>query len=381
MEAQVLRAQRMENMGALGAGIAHDLNNILSPIIMTLPLLRERLRDQESQELIDMLSSNAQRAAEIVKQMLAFSEGFQGDRTLMDPRHLLRNLGQFILETFPKNIHLDMECEDDSWHIQGDPTLIHQTLLNLCVNARDAMPQGGTLGIRMQNLVLDEYSAGLYAQAKPGNYIVITITDGGTGISPENLGRIFDPFFSTKGPGKGTGLGLATAHIIVKKHGGFFRVESALNRGTTFRIYLPAVVEESELLIVDNTEVPHGNEELILVIDDEEHVGEVVRRALTRFGYRVLVAHDGTEALSQLSQHRQDVQLVISDIVMPVLDGQTTARILKNLKPELKYIFMTGWTDPDKIAPEIAKGQVPLIHKPFNINLLLRKVHEVLQAK
>ena len=300
LEQQFLRTQRMESIGTLAGGIAHDLNNTLGPIIMSIDLLKMNCPDQSSQELLAIISSSAQRGADMVSQVLSFARGVEGRRMEVQVKHLVREIEKIVNDTFLKNIQVRTIIPNDLWTVRGDPTQLHQVLLNLCLNARDAMPAGGILTISVENLTLDAQYAGqsLNVEAEAGPYIFIQVKDSGGGMSSETMERIFDPFFTTKELGKGTGLGLSTTAAIVKSHGGFIRVYSEVGKGTTFKIYLPAQVEPTAAEAEHAAEMPRGNGELILVVDDEAAVREITQQTLQAFGYRAIVATDGADAVA-----------------------------------------------------------------------------------
>ena len=241
LEQQFLRAQRMESIGTLAGGIAHDLNNILAPILLSIGILKTTVTDPQAEMILETIEISAKRGADIVRQVLSFARGVEGERVEIQPKHLLKDLESIIHDTFPKNIRLEFSIPDETWTILGDPTQVHQILLNLCVNARDAMPNGGSLTVTVENRVLDEQYAAMNIQAKPGRYVQISVTDTGTGIPPDLVDKIFEPFFTTKELNKGTGLGLSTVMAIVKSHDGIINVYSEPGKGTTFKVYLPAM--------------------------------------------------------------------------------------------------------------------------------------------
>ena len=279
LEAQFLRAQRMESIGTLAGGIAHDLNNVLQPIMMALQLLRNTYKDEKSQVWIDTLEASATRGANLVKQVLSFARGVEVERTIIQTRYVIVEVEKIAKETFPKNIEIKTDIPKDLWTIQGDVTQLHQVLMNMLVNARDAMTNGGVLSISAENFYVDENYARVHMDAKVGPHVVITVSDTGTGIPPELKDRIFEPFFTTKEPEKGTGLGLSTAYGIVKGHGGFINVYSEIGKGTRFKVYLPATETNETKRIgekqIDDILLGHG--ELILIVDDEPSVQEIAR--------------------------------------------------------------------------------------------------------
>ncbi|MGA2281833.1 MAG: PAS domain S-box protein [Verrucomicrobiota bacterium] len=381
LETNFLRAQRMEGIGALAGGIAHDLNNILQPILMTVPLLRETTGDPESREMLDTVNSCAQRGADIIKQLLTFARGEPGARVPMPTRHILNELNKLMRETFPKNIQLRVNVPKNLWQVLGDVTQIHQALMNLCVNARDAMSNGGTLTLAAENLTLDEAFAAMTPSAKPGPYICVSVTDTGMGIPPENLDRIFDPFFTTKEIGKGTGLGLATVLGVARGHGGFVRVNSQVGKGTIFELYLPASLEAKAAALPEReTLPPRAAGELILVVDDEASVRGVVGRTLEKHGYRVVPAAEGVEAMGLFAQHRAEIRAVLTDMMMPDMDGPSLVRALRHLEPQLPILGMTGVGEKADIKGLETLGLLVLLTKPFNSAVLLDVLHQALAA-
>lgn len=383
LEANFLRAQRLESIGTLASGIAHDLNNVLSPISMGAQMLQMKLHDEQSQRLLALMQSNANRGAEMIKQVLSFARGISGQRVVLQPKHLIREVIRIAEETFPKSIRIEQRLPTDLWTINGDATQLHQVLLNLCVNARDAMPQGGRLTITAENQPLDELYARMLKKdgAGSGNFVVITITDSGAGIPPAIIDRIFDPFFTTKEPGKGTGLGLATTQSIVTAHGGFITVESQPGAGAKFTVYLPALqLDDQQRAGIASHEMPRGAGELILVVDDETAVREMTSAALEAFGYRALTADNGATALSVFALHQHDIQLVITDLMMPVVDGIATIRALHKLNPDIRIIATSGLADPAKVE-ELQELRVNhLLHKPYDAETLLQMLAQILQT-
>jgi PAS domain S-box-containing protein len=382
LEQQFLRAQRIESIGTLAGGIAHDLNNQLGPIIMSLDLLKMKFTDPESQELLDLLGTSAQRGADMVRQVLSFGRGVEGRRMEVQVRHLLGDIEKIARDTFAKDIQVRAIVPHDLWTVVGDPTQLHQVMLNLCVNARDAMPDGGLLTISAENLTLDAQYVAMNPEAQPGPYVLLKVEDSGTGMPPEVITKIFDPFFTTKELGKGTGLGLPTSLGIVRSHGGFIRVYSELGKGTTFKVYLPAQTESSPAAIpAPEEEMPRGHGELILVVDDEASVRQITKQTLEAFGYRVLLAADGAEALAAYSTHGPEISAVLTDMMMPVMDGPATIRVLRKLNVNLPIIAASGLSAIDHVAQAASLGVKHFLPKPYTAETLLKILKQVLSDK
>jgi len=383
LEAHSLRTQRMESIGTLAAGIAHDLNNILAPIILSANLLREMGQSDSLECLVSTIEESARRGASVVNQVLTFARGVPGERAALQLRHLFHEMEKIMRETFPKNIAITNHTPPDLWPVKGDPTQMHQVLLNLCINARDAMPDGGTLLISGKNEEIDESYAAMAPDAKPGRYAMFAISDSGTGISREILGKIFDPFFTTKEVGKGTGLGLSTVAGILRSHGGFITVESDEGMGTTFKVFLPADTEEA----VEQHPAPKhappapGCGEMILVVDDEESIAKVTATVLKRNGYKVFTATDGADALSLYMKHMRDIQVVLTDVMMPDMDGVNLARALKKLNPQVKIITSTGQATETRQAELRKLGVNVILHKPYAADKLLAALHKALHPE
>lgn len=329
LEAQFLRAQRLESLGTLASGIAHDLNNIFTPILAVTQILPLHLPDLEPdlQKLLGMCQTSVRRGADLVKQILTFTRGAQGERRIVQVKHLIAEINQIAKETFPKNIEIEIDLPQALWTVNGDATQLHQVLMNLVVNARDAMVHGGTLRISGENFVINPNYERTHLEAQEGNYILITVSDTGAGIPSEIEERVFEPFFTTKDMGRGTGLGLATVLGIVKSHGGFLDVDSEVGRGSQFRVFLPAS-ETREILAEEIEELPRGHGELILVVDDEAPIRDINQTLLETYNYRVLTANNGIDAIALYSQNQHEIALVLMDIMMPSMDGQVAIRTL-----------------------------------------------------
>jgi len=378
LEAQLLRVQRMESIGTLAGGIAHDLNNVLTPILMSVQLLQMKFSDSQSQNLLNSLESNVKRGAALVKQVLSFARGFEGDRITLQVRHLISEISHLIQETFPKSIELVTDISPNLWAIFGDATQLHQVLMNLVVNARDAMPNGGILSIQATNVLIDEQYAQMNLEATVGSYVAITVTDTGIGIPPEIIERIFEPFFTTKEVGKGTGLGLATAIGIVKNHGGFVNVYSEVSKGTQFTVYLPAT-EGTETQTIQEGEILSGNGELILVVDDETGIREVTKLSLETYNYRVLTASNGVEALAIYADRQDEISAVLLDMMMPSMDGAITIMTLQKMNPLVKIIAISGLSSNEKIAATTGSGVQAFLPKPCTAKELLETLHSAIE--
>ncbi|MER3491551.1 MAG: hybrid sensor histidine kinase/response regulator [Mastigocladus sp. ERB_26_2] len=380
LESQFLRAQRLESIGTLASGIAHDLNNVLAPILMTAQLLESQLNDERSKRLLPILINNAKRGANLVKQVLSFTRGMEGDRTLLQLKHIVREIQQVIRETFPKSIDVSTSIPPSLWTIYGDATQLHQVLMNLCVNARDAMPNGGTLTICAENFLVDENYARMHLDAQVGAYVAITVADTGVGIAPEIIDRIFEPFYTTKEFGKGTGLGLSTVLGIVKSHGGFVSVYSEVGKGSQFKVFLPAQ-QTPESLEEPEKELPIGNGELILVVDDEDSIRDITKTSLETHNYKAITASDGIEAIALYAEHRDEISVVLTDMLMPSMDGPTTIRTLKKINPNVKIIAVSGLASTEKVNAAADIGVKAFLSKPYTAKQLLQTIGVVKSGK
>lgn len=381
LEEQFLRAQRMESIGTLAGGIAHDLNNVLTPILMSLELLRLGEQNERRLSVINTIEASANRGADMVRQVLSFARGVAGRQVELQVRHLLREMEKIVNETFLKTIRVVCDVPSDLWTVTGDPTQLHQVLLNLCVNARDAMPNGGLLTLSAENVKVDEQYTSLNLDARPGPHVLIRVTDTGSGMPPEIVARIFEPFFTTKEVGKGTGLGLSTTLGIIKSHQGFIQVRSEPGEGTTFSLYLPArtgPAEEQQNVTKDD--LPCGHGETVLVVDDEEAVIEITRQMLETFGYRVLSAGDGTEAVTLYTAHQHEISVVLTDMMMPVMNGASTIQVLRSINPKVRIIAASGLNVEKMVTQATQAGGEHFIPKPYTAETLLTLLHQMLHA-
>jgi PAS domain S-box-containing protein len=380
LESQFLRAQRMEGIGTLAGGIAHDLNNVLAPILMSLEMLKDLVTNEEDRFLLTTLEGSAQRGADLVQQVLAFARGVGGERVPVNPVHIMRDLLKVMLDTFPKNITVSFGPARHLWSVTGDSTQMHQVFLNLCVNARDAMPDGGSLTITMDNVVLDDTDAAMNADSTAGPHVVVTVEDTGTGIPIEIRDRICEPFFTTKQVGQGTGLGLSTTLAIVRSHGGFITLASEVGKGTVFKVHLPASPVETapDETVVEQQRVPRGNGELVLVVDDEAAIRAVACRMLERFGYRVMTAINGADAVEVYARHREEIAVVLTDMAMPIMDGPALILALRGSNPEVRIIGSSGLASDAGVAVADLGGAVSFVRKPYSAEALLRTIKSVL---
>jgi two-component system, cell cycle sensor histidine kinase and response regulator CckA len=372
LEAQFLRTQRLESLGTLASGIAHDLNNILTPILSVAQLLPLRVKniDPRTQNLLKILETSARRGADLIKQILSFAQGVEGKHVCIQPSHLIVEIQKIIQQTLPKSIEIDTSIPADLGLVWGDMTQLHQVLMNLCINARDAMPQGGTLTIEASNKSIDEAFTREHLDAPIGSYVSISVIDTGSGIQPQLLDRIFDPFFTTKEVGKGTGLGLSAVLGIIKSHGGFIDVQSQVNRGTQITIYLLACTPTHQP-DEDESELPIGQQQLVLVVDDELAIGELIKTTLETYNYRVISASNGKDAIAIYAEHQDEIEAVLIDMMMPVMDGLTTVTALHQLKSNLPVIAISGLNSIDAVAKAKRFGCEYFLAKPFTNSELL----------
>jgi PAS domain S-box-containing protein len=379
IEQQFLRAQRMESIGTLAGGIAHDLNNVLAPILMSIELLKLDETRPDKLDILATVESSAQHGADMVRQVLSFARGVEGRQIRLQPAHLVREVAKIANETFLKSIRVVSRIAEDLWPIQGDPTQLHQVLLNLCVNARDAMPEGGSLTLSADNLELDApYAASLGPDIRPGRHVRLRVEDTGSGMPPEVLERIFDPFFTTKEPGKGTGLGLSTAQAIVRSHGGLLRVQSEAGEGTRFDLYLPALEGGEAAPPPPARQLPRGRGQTVLVVDDENSVRQIASQTLKTFGYHVLLAADGAEATAIFAARHRDIDVVLTDMMMPVMDGAAAIQVLLRIAPGARIIASSGLHVEAMKARAERAGVRHFIPKPYTAETLLQALHEAL---
>jgi PAS domain S-box-containing protein len=380
VEEQFLRAQRLESIGTLASGVAHDLNNILVPILMAAPLLRADLSKEEREKFLAIVESSAERGASIVKQVLTFARGADGDRVLLQPIYLIDEIAKIAERTFPKSIKVRTRYPENLRLLEVDATQLHQVLLNLAINARDAMPHGGNLTLSVENFDVDEHYASMTPGAHAGPHVMMQVSDTGSGIPRHVIDKIFDPFFTTKGVGLGTGLGLSTALGIVKSHGGFMHVYGDAGH-TSFKVFLPSVQSaDSSFETPSPADIPAGQGQTILVVDDEIGIRVVAEAVLIKHGYKVLVAEDGPAALALLAQHAGEIHIMLTDMVMPFMDGTTLVRTVRKMEPDIKVILSTGRDEDSRSAEAVLLKVNGCLTKPYTRETLLLMLDDVLNT-
>ncbi len=381
-EERILRTQRMESLGVLASGIAHDLNNILGPILMATSMLQENIKDEANRELIGIIEEAAQRGTDIVGQVLTFARGAKGQRKTVDTRYLLEQVERILRKAMPETVKFITNLPEDLSNITGDLTQLHRVFMNLCVNARDAMPSGGQLTLSGHNTEVDQVAAEHNPDAQPGHYVCINVADTGIGIPEQIRETIYDPFFTTKEIGKGTGLGLSTVLAIVKNHGGFVTLNSKVGNGSVFSVYLPSTqskVQPEKAPPV--TLPPNGKGEMILVVDDELPICKMIETILTKKGYRVLTALGGHEALRLFAEHHEQIGAVLTDLAMPEMGGVELIRRLKAAQPGLPIIASTGQSSEQRYNDLNSLDVQWRLSKPYGAQQLLAIVREAVTSR
>lgn len=374
-------SQRMEAVGQLAGGIAHDFNNLLLAILVNADFVLEELEPHSAQtERLEEIKRAGERAADLTRQLLAFSRRQPMRPQVVELNHLIESFLKILSRLIPATVELQFKPGAQLESIRADPSHVEQVLLNFCINARDAMPQGGTITIATQNPVGGASPGDLNLLARPGRYVILSVSDTGVGLTPEAKEHLWEPFFTTKPAGEGTGLGLSTVYGIIQQHEGFVQVDSELGRGTTFKVYLP-VAEKGQPRQHDEVEGPvEGGRETILIAEDEELVRNVVARVLRRAGYRVLVAHDGEEAVSLFERYQDEIRLVLLDVVMPKLGGLEAYAKIQGLKRGVPALFSSGYSHHAPTS-EAALGPERMIAKPYEPQSLLRRIRAELDTK
>lgn len=382
LEEQFLRTQRMEGIGTLAGGIAHDLNNVLSPILLASRILSLKFPDEDSQKLLGTLRRSAERGADLVRQVLMYARGTDGERVLLQPKYIINEVVRMLQDTLPKSITIRPSLAANLWALSGDTTQLYQVLMNLCLNARDAMPGGGLLSIQAENAILSEEQTKAQLEARAGEFVLIRVQDTGTGIPLEIRSKIFEPFFTTKVQGQGSGLGLATVLGIVRSHDGFIDFETNIGQGTCFKVYLPAVKNEvAPEPDWEANDLPQGQGETILIVDDEIEILKMTDETLTAYGYETLLAQGGEAAVQLCQQNGSRITLALVDLMMPQMDGIATIRTLKRLHPQLKIILTSGLADHQKLAEASALGATGFLAKPCVAGKMIQTIATILHAK
>lgn len=378
LESHFLRAQRLESIGTLAGGIAHDLNNVLTPILVSLKLLKE-MKGETPEEVLDTLEASAHRGASIVQQVLSFARGVEGERSILQVKHPINEVLNIARDVFPRSVEIRSSVPPDLWPVNGDPTQLYQVFMNLMVNARDAMPNGGRLRIEAANTEVDDNYARMQPDAKPGPYVTVSVADTGSGIPPGIVSKIFEPFFTTKEVGKGTGLGLSTAIGIVRSHEGFLSVYSELGKGSCFKVYLPAAKSAATQEGAGRRCLPpQGSGELIMVVDDEAAIREIIKATLENNGYRVLTANDGAEAVAAMAGSKKKIRAAMIDLMMPFMDGMATIRALQRFDPDLPFVAISGLMDQARVGQLSELGGVSFLPKPFTTEQILELLGSIL---
>jgi PAS domain S-box-containing protein len=379
LEAQFLQMQRLESLGSLAKGIAHDFNNLLTPILATAQLLPLKLPtlDDQSRTLLQLIESNARRGADLAKQILSFASAGEGKPSLIQIKHLLLEVEQVVQQTFPPAIQIYTHVPEGLWTVAADAMALYQALINLCLNARNAMPEGGSLTLSAANQLIDRPYLEMKGDIQAGSYLMITVTDTGSGIPSDILSGLMDACLTTHPSAQSAGLGLLTVMTIVNNHGGFVRVQSAPEQGTQFKVYLPASIGTSLQLEADLTKLS-GQGELILVVDDKTAICEITKATLEAYQYRVLMAHDGIEAIALYAEHNAEIRAVLLDLLMPPIDGHTAFLTMQRLNSQIPIIIMSGLTNQETIAK---MGHPQFLPKPFSTQELLSSLSEALATK
>ena len=380
-ELQLRRSQRMESLGTLAGGIAHDINNVLAPILMSIQILNMKITDPNLKKLIASLETSTKRGSEIIKQVSTFARGTEKEFAPQQLRYIISEIESIIKGTFSKNIQLRVGVSKDLSMVLGDAAQLQQALMNLCLNARDAMPDGGRLTITAEDMYMDESFAHMILGAHPGPYVVLTVADTGTGIPQEIQEKVFEPFFTTKEKGKGTGFGLSMVYSIVKSHNSLIKLYSEIGKGTEVKIFMPIthLTENKPIQQTTQQTAAMGNGENILVVDDELSVLQISKEILEMRGYRVMTATDGAEATALFaSAEKGSVDLVITDMNMPLMDGSSTIRALRRLSPSLKIIVSSGLLTDVNSAGVAGLDIQGYLTKPYTADNLASMVTKVL---
>jgi len=383
MEQQLIQAQKMESIGVLAGGVAHDFNNLLAGILGYASLIKAQFEEGTPlYRYADVIERSATRASELTEKLLAFARGGKYKVEVINLNEIIEEVVTLLSRTIDKTIAIHKELAPDLFLVEADPSQMTQTLLNICVNARDAMPNGGILTLKTYNTYLEERFFPTGERSRPGYYVAVSVSDTGTGMSEAIKQRIFEPFFTTKERGKGTGLGLSMVYGIVRNHGGYIDVSSKLGQGTTFTIYLPVTIKgEQKQIKKEEGERLVGGNETILLIDDEEVIRELGKEILEKNGYKVLLAKDGEEGISVYQANKDQIDLVILDMIMPKKAGTEVFKALKSINPNVRVLLATGYSLNEQAQEILRNGALDFIQKPYQINDLLKIIRKVLDKK
>ncbi len=379
LEAQLIRAQRLEVVGAVAGGMAHDLNNALAPVLMGVQMLKKRHQDDTTRHLLDHIESSARRGAEMVRQVLFFARGRGGDTGPLDPGLLIKEVSRLARETFPQNLRVESQVADDLWPVDGNATQLHQVIVNLCVNARDAMPDGGTLTLAADNVTLGEQEASAMNNARPGDFVSIMVNDTGGGIPPEHLPRLFEAFFTTKPEGKGTGLGLPTVKRIVEGHSGFIQISSTPHEGTSFEVFLPRSLETTKPPTTSGEPTGQaGDGQTVLVVGHTTAVRELLGEALTNHGYDVRNTATPSDALERVAAGSWLPEAIVLGSNDPSIDGLELLAAFRRYLPTVPAILLGNGTSTSPIQPP---DRVTFLNTPVSIPSLLRVLSQLLNER
>ena len=382
LESQLRQAQKMEAIGQLAGGVAHDFNNLLNVILGYSEMVLSDLGDNDPHRpRIEQVRKAGERAASLTRQLLAFSRKQVIQPRVLDLHALMAEMEKMLRRLIGEDIDLSIGAQPGARRIKADPGQIEQVAMNLVVNARDAMPQGGRLAIETASVDLDERFARDHPGARPGSYVMLAVSDTGCGMTPEVQARIFEPFFTTKEPGKGTGMGLATVYGIVKQSGGYIAVDSEPGRGSTFRIYLPPTLEATEAALPQEGAASPRGSETVLLVEDDPSVRNVVHDALRNYGYAVLETGDPEEAIRLCQGHKETIHLLMTDVVLPKMSGRALATRVSSLRPGVRILFMSGYTDDAIGQHGVLDRDVAFLQKPFHLTVMVRKVRDVLDQR
>ncbi|MEZ4706294.1 MAG: response regulator [Caldilineaceae bacterium] len=382
MEEQFRQSQKMEAVGRLAGGVAHDFNNLLTVINgYSKLILRTIQTDERNLKRLTEIHKAGERAADLTRQLLAFSRRQILQPQIVNLNMLLSELLKLLQPLIGEDIELSLALGNDLGLVKIDPGQFEQSIINMAVNARDAMPDGGRLTIATQRVNLGNDYVGQFPEIKAGRYIQVTVSDSGHGMDEETSARIFEPFFTTKGPGKGTGLGLAMVYGFVKQSDGHIAVMTEVGRGTTFRIYLPNVAEAAPTHMppLELAQIPQGSE-TVLLVEDEDAVRGLVKQVLETGGYTVLEAHNGPAAIAMAQQYANRIHILVTDLIMPRMSGRQLADYLTQTRPEMRVLFMSGYTDEAVVNHGVSQAGIAFLQKPFDPLHLAKKVREVLNA-